>query len=633
MSLWWKDRARFAAWLVILVPLAALLRPVLWIPLDQRSYNYFHSKRAVTPWDDVAVVGIDNISVQTVFERPIYPLSRHQDQHANLTRRLDEAGARAIAFDLTLDSESFPNAPLVMAEAFRQSGRVSLVAGIGGVDIATPEGIIRILNSTSPDPLLIQASQGAFSADVRIDADGTLRRFHPSKPKVETLPEHLAGRRIDRPIPILFPSVERPIPIVSYREILAGAPEALAAVRDKIVFVGAVESGLADEVAVPRRQDLGGGRIGYRLAGCVALAAITQTIAKGAPLKDASPLTVLAWNVAWSLALIALLPRDKPGWAAVLLVIVIAAAMGATAFMHIAGNLVLPAGYLFGTLFLTGSSVLISSHLETSRRFHREEAENERIQKELRVARETQERFLPSKLPSIDGIDIWGANLSSLEVSGDYYDVLDLGEGRPLVIGIADVSGKGLPAAMVMSNVQAGLHTLLLQEKFAVGPAMTTLNQVVCGNVSAGRFVTMFLAEMDKNGRAMRYVLAGHDPPLQITRAGGVRKLEEAGTFFLGLSSNTSYKPGNAVLSAGDVVCLYTDGITEAMDQDEAFFGEDRLQSVLLDSREKSAQEIGAAVLGAVKEHSRGTQQADDITLVVIKVTEKEESPWSSARP
>jgi sigma-B regulation protein RsbU (phosphoserine phosphatase) len=249
------------------------------------------------------------------------------------------------------------------------------------------------------------------------------------------------------------------------------------------------------------------------------------------------------------------------------------------------------------------------------------------------VARETQERFLPSKLPSIDGIDIWGANLSSLEVSGDYYDVLDLGEGRPLVIGIADVSGKGLPAAMVMSNVQAGLHTLLLQEKFAVGPAMTTLNQVVCGNVSAGRFVTMFLAEMDKNGRAMRYVLAGHDPPLQITRAGGVRKLEEAGTFFLGLSSNTSYKPGNAVLSAGDVVCLYTDGITEAMDQDEAFFGEDRLQSVLLDSREKGAQEIGAAVLGAVKEHSRGTQQADDITLVVIKVTEKEESPWSSARP
>jgi serine phosphatase RsbU (regulator of sigma subunit)/CHASE2 domain-containing sensor protein len=613
--------------LAFLLPLAYLLRPVLWAPLDFRSYNYFHSKRPVPPWTEVVVVGIDRATRDSTLSRPVFPISRHEEQHALLTRRLDQARARAIAFDLSFDTESFfGHRPDSLAAAFRASGKVSLVTAVEDAQrFGGPRGTARIIRSLPPDSLLLASSQGAFLANVQLDPDGTLRRFDPSIAPLglETLPEHLAGRRFSRAVPIEFPSLERPMPIVSYRDVLDGRADALARVEGKIVLVGAVDVGTADEVVVPRRQDLGDGRTGFRLPGCVALAAVTETLCRGAPLRDARPGAVLAWNLAWSLVLVGALPRGRPVLAAFLALLVGAAAIVVTGWLHARASVVLPAGLLFGCLLIVGSFTLISFHLETSKRLAAEEADNRRIHRELMLARETQTRFLPQDIPSLPGLDVWGTNISSLEVSGDYYDVQDPGAPRPLVVAIADVSGKGLPAAMLMSVVQAGLHTMLVQDRFDLTNAMQTLNRVVHGNVRAEQYVTMLLVTIERDARSLRYVLAGHEGPLLLSGAGEMRRLEDGGGFPLGMFPEASYDMGSAALAAGDVLCLYTDGITEAMDREETFFGAERLREVLLAHRAESAAEIGESILAAVQEHARGVPQADDITLVVVRVIDQ----------
>ena len=135
----------------------------------------------------------------------------------------------------------------------------------------------------------------------------------------------------------------------------------------------------------------------------------------------------------------------------------------------------------------------------------------------MAMAREAQERFLPDEIPVVEGIDVWGTNVSSLTVSGDYFDVVDLGASRPLIIVIADVSGKGLPASLVMSNVQAGLHCNVFQEDFDIARTAADLNRLVHQNTDPGKFVTFFMAEVDKDTHRVRYVRAGHDEPVVVS--------------------------------------------------------------------------------------------------------------------
>jgi sigma-B regulation protein RsbU (phosphoserine phosphatase) len=181
------------------------------------------------------------------------------------------------------------------------------------------------------------------------------------------------------------------------------------------------------------------------------------------------------------------------------------------------------------------------------------------------------------------------------------------------------VSGKGLPASLLMSNVQAGLHCHAFQGEFDLKLTVENLNRLVHRNTDAGKFVTLFLGAIDKETHLLRYVRAGHDNPILVSEDGSVSQLEE-GSFVLGFVPETEYDVAEVQLKGGDVLCLYTDGVTEARNPADEEFELDRVIELVKEHRGQSAEEIGNALLQAVRDFSQLKQQADDVTLIVLKV-------------
>lgn len=269
-----------------------------------------------------------------------------------------------------------------------------------------------------------------------------------------------------------------------------------------------------------------------------------------------------------------------------------------------------------------GSASLLAQGLAIGKRLNSEGDEGDdiqRVRRELAYARSAQERFLPRSLPQVPGIDLWAVNISASEVSGDCYDVFDGGGDRPIVLAIADVCGKGVPAALLNSAVRAVLRSDFLRDDYDLERTTQNLNRLVHQDARSGSFVTMVLAEIDKSGRHLRYIRAGHDIPIVVSRDGAVRRLDE-GNFFLGLFPEVAYKATTVALSPGDVLCLYSDGVTEAVDGRGEPFGEEQLVEALRSVRDEHPAVIGSAVLAAVAAHSEGRRPYDDMTLVVMKI-------------
>lgn len=608
---------------MVLLPVAYVLRPIFWTPLDNRFYNYFNSKRSVSPWTEVVVVAIDEATRAHVFDNPIYPLSRHVDKHARLTEQLEAAGVRAVVFDLRLTEEDFDKPPDKLVDAFHKSENVYLVMSLIEKRNVNSNGKqFNVLQGITPHPELLAASRGAYVVDMRFDPDGILRRFRPDprieKLDLETLPEHLADFYVAESTPIEFPSENRPMPTVSYRDVYRGDEGIRSILRGRIAFVGSVLDETTDYVDVPRLQSLEEGQKAFLLPGVSTLAAITETLLRGAPIRDAPWLVATAWNLLWCMAAIVVMPRERPIRAALLFFCVLLASLFTTGLLHSYGGVVFPAGLLLGCLTFSGAFTLISSYIETAKKLVVVDMENENRHKELERARRTQERFLPKNIPIVAGYDVWGVNISSLEVSGDYFDVVDLGESRPLVIVIADVSGKGLPAALIMSNVQAGLHSHFFQKNFCLLSTIRNLNRLICENTDEGVFVTMFLAELDKASGVLRYVRAGHDMPFIVSNDESVQILDSGG-LMLGVKLDYNYEIGEVQLGKGDVLCLYTDGVTEARNANGDEFQIELLMQVMKMNRGKQAKEMVEQVLLSVKDFAGRSHQDDDVTVVVLR--------------
>jgi len=486
----------------------------------------------------------------------------------------------------------------------------------------TPQGQISVLMPSLPDSTLLAASQGAYLSQISYDADGTLRRFRRDprldRLGIEMLPERITGFRVQHDIPIIFPSTRRPIPIVSYADVLAGDRQALDQVTDRIALVGLVEDPTTDVVAVPRPQLLHSGLTGWGVPGVVALAAITETLLRGAPLRDVGWFPALLWNLLWCVLVLLIPPVRRPRLGFLLVCLVGLLAVLTTALANIHLDRIFPTGLLFGCIFVSGLHLSIAMHLSTTKALHEEEVKTARARHEMETARQTQKGFLPRTLPEIEGVEFWGKNLSSRGVSGDYYDVIELRDHGVVVFAIADVCGKGLPAALLMSNVQAGLHTSLHPRKRDIGTIATNLNYLVYQNTETDKFVTFFLSELEPETHVLRYVRAGHDEPFIVSTEGKVRKLQEGG-LFLGMVPGVVYETQTTQLRPGDVLCLYTDGITEACNAADEEFGVDRLIDVVVGSRDHSASAIGEAILASVERFSGTDQRMDDMTLIIVR--------------
>ncbi len=236
---------------------------------------------------------------------------------------------------------------------------------------------------------------------------------------------------------------------------------------------------------------------------------------------------------------------------------------------------------------------------------------------EIAEARSIQEGFLPKEIPQVSGYEIASAWQSARMVGGDYFDVLSFDEDT-LGLCIADVAGKGMPAALLMSNLQAAVRGLA-SATLPPNELCARLNALLCRNIASDRFITFFYAQLDGPGRILRYVNAGHNAPIVVHRDGSHHRLQEGGGV-LGVFPNQSFVPGTARLEPGDRVVLFTDGVTEAGNLDGDEFGEERLVRLLAENHGSGAKEIQKTILAAAAEFSRNNWH-DDATLLILAVS------------
>jgi phosphoserine phosphatase RsbU/P len=235
---------------------------------------------------------------------------------------------------------------------------------------------------------------------------------------------------------------------------------------------------------------------------------------------------------------------------------------------------------------------------------------------EIGEARRIQEGFLPKEIPQLAGYEIAGAWQPTRVVGGDYYDILPFG-GEALGICIADVAGKGMPAAMLMSNLQAAVRGLA-SPSLSPETLCARLNSLICRNIAGDRFITLFYAQLDGGARRLHYVNAGHNAPIVMHRDGSYDRLDSGGGV-LGVFQMQAFAGGVQNLQARDRVVLFTDGVTEARRPDGEEFGEARLLRLILEKRGASAVELQKAILRAAGDFCGGDWH-DDATIVVIAV-------------
>ncbi|MBZ5535195.1 MAG: SpoIIE family protein phosphatase [Acidobacteriia bacterium] len=248
-------------------------------------------------------------------------------------------------------------------------------------------------------------------------------------------------------------------------------------------------------------------------------------------------------------------------------------------------------------------------------------ARREKMNRELEIAREVQERLFPQNFPEIPGLDYAGKCRPALEVGGDYYDFLPLSD-RNLGIAIGDVSGKGIPAALLMASLQASLRGQTMAGSMSLSTIISNVNRLVFDASPTNRYATFFFAQYDPTTRTLTYVNAGHNAPMlfRTTRSeGDVIRLEIGGSV-IGLIQNMEYRQGVVPLSPGDLLVAFTDGISEAMNPREEEWGEERLIDAIHQCAQLRATEIIDQLIQEADRFSAGADQHDDMTLVVLRV-------------
>lgn len=245
------------------------------------------------------------------------------------------------------------------------------------------------------------------------------------------------------------------------------------------------------------------------------------------------------------------------------------------------------------------------------------ELERERMEGELRLARQIQSRLLPAGPPSVVRLDLAGTYLPAQEVGGDYYGYLAAGEGR-IGLVIADVAGKGIPAALLMSGFRASLLSQML-DRLDPGSALARVNDFLLQGIDPGRFVTAFLAVLDPAAGRLRYAGAGHNPPLLLRAGGGIERLEQGG-LMLGVLEGLSYPTAETRFLPGDLLVLYTDGVTEAQNDAGELWGEERLvEAIRRAPAGASCAELAALLLEEVRRFEGPHHRFDDITLLLAR--------------
>ena len=266
-------------------------------------------------------------------------------------------------------------------------------------------------------------------------------------------------------------------------------------------------------------------------------------------------------------------------------------------------------------IYAIGSLAIIS--IENAKLF-KETIEKQKMEEDLEIACGIQRSLLPQRIPEMKNFEIAAVNISSKQVGGDYYDLVKF-QDNSLLFAIGDVSGKGVPASLLMANLQAFLKSISRQQ-LELSEATNVLNDLVSENTAMGNFITFFWGVISDENNILTYVNAGHNPPLLI-RDGNIIKLEKGG-MILGVMKTTSpYVSESIQLVSGDIIVLFTDGVTEAMNKQMDEFTDQHLEEIVAkEIQNKSASVIIQHIRNEVERHADGALQSDDLTLLIIKV-------------
>jgi serine phosphatase RsbU (regulator of sigma subunit) len=264
---------------------------------------------------------------------------------------------------------------------------------------------------------------------------------------------------------------------------------------------------------------------------------------------------------------------------------------------------------------LTTLASVAAIRVENARLAERQ-LEQERLERELQVASEIQQRFQPTAAPQLVGYELQGISFPCYEIGGDYYDFIERANGN-LVVALGDVSGKGTAAALLMSSLHAAVHAQVESHESPV-TTIQSINRYLVASIPANRFVTLFYAELDPRNGSLVFLNAGHNPPL-IVHSGGTMEQLAAGGLPLGIMADADFREGKTKLQPGDVLVIYSDGVSEAVNPAGEEFGPTRLYEVVARNLDASAAGIRDRIESSLTKFCQGTPAADDITLVICK--------------
>ncbi len=246
---------------------------------------------------------------------------------------------------------------------------------------------------------------------------------------------------------------------------------------------------------------------------------------------------------------------------------------------------------------------------------HNESIDRERMHKEIEMAAAIQRRIIPQALPEINGYDLAGINIPSLEIGGDYYDITKLKDGRYLLI-IADVSGKGVASGLLVNTLNASLNAYV-ENSFVLTEVADRLNKIIFKASTPEKYITGFIAILETETGTIEYLNAGHNP-IFYSSNGKLIKLEKGGFAFGMLDFGLPYESAKIQMEPGDKILFYTDGITEAMNDNDEEYSDERLEEFFLNKKFVSAEMFIKNLIDDVKKHTAETAQSDDITALYL---------------
>jgi len=239
-----------------------------------------------------------------------------------------------------------------------------------------------------------------------------------------------------------------------------------------------------------------------------------------------------------------------------------------------------------------------------------------KLQEEMRLANEIQVNLLPKHQPVYKGYDIAGKSIPAKEVGGDYYDFIETKDGK-LAFCLADISGKGIPASLLVANLQATLRGQILLEK-GCKECVTFANELLYLNTAPNKFATLFDGFVDNNNNEITYCNAGHNNPILLSKDNKITR-PDVGGLIVGIAPGVQYEDAILKINSGDMLVIFSDGITEAMNKEEEEFEEERLLNLLKKNKEKPSEELINIIIKEVNSYCEGQEQMDDMTLIIIK--------------